>query len=44
MQRAGELISDLIVPEGLDTSESEAIVDLNLAVVKFKYSVKKKKK
>jgi len=44
MQRAGELISDLIVPEELDTSESEASIELNLAVVKFKYSVKKKSK
>lgn len=43
MHRAGELISDLIVPDGLDTSESEASIELNLAVVKFKYSVKKKK-
>ncbi len=43
MHRTGELISDLIVPEDLDTSESEASIELNLAVVKFKYSVKKKK-
>ena len=44
MHRTGELISDLIVPEELDTSESEASIELNLAVVKFKYTVKKKSK
>lgn len=44
MHRTGELISDLIVPEELETSESEASIELNLAIVKFKYSVKKKPK
>ena len=43
MQKTGELISDLVVPEDLETSESEATVEVNLAVVKFKYTVKKKK-
>ncbi len=44
MQRTGELISDLIVPPELETSESEATIELNLALVKFKYSVKRKVK
>lgn len=44
MQRTGELISDLVIPEGLDATESEASIEVNLAVVKFKYSVKKKPK
>jgi hypothetical protein len=44
IERTGELISDLIVTEGMDTSESEATIELNLVVVKFKYSVKKEKK
>ncbi|MDF1761516.1 MAG: ORF6N domain-containing protein [Coxiellaceae bacterium] len=44
MQKTGELISDLIAPEKLDTSESESSVELNLAIVKFKYRVKKKPK
>lgn len=43
MHRTGELISDLIVPEELEASESEASIELNLVVVKFKYSLKKKK-
>lgn len=43
MQKTGELISDLVVPEDLETSESEATVEVNLALVKFKYTVKKKK-
>lgn len=43
MHRTGELISNIIVPEELETSESEASIELNLAVVKFKYSLKKKK-
>ncbi len=44
MQKAGDLISDLVVPENLDTSETEASIEVNLAIVKFKYSVKKKNK
>ena len=43
MHKVGELISNLISPEELDTSESEASIELNLAIVKFKYSRKKKK-
>lgn len=43
MQKTGELISDLVVPDEFETSESEATVEVNLAVVKFKYTVKKKK-
>lgn len=42
MQQAGSIISDLIVPE--DDHESEASIELNLAVVKFKYAVKKQKR
>ncbi|MDF1683897.1 MAG: ORF6N domain-containing protein [Legionellaceae bacterium] len=41
MQTAGDLISDLIAPEDLDTSATEASVEVNLAVVKFKYIVTK---
>lgn len=41
MQKAGELITDLIMPELSDT-ESTASIELNLALVKFKYSIKKK--
>ena len=44
VQRAGELISDLIVPEELATSESEASIELNFVVAKLKYSIKKKSK
>jgi hypothetical protein len=44
MQRTGDLISDLVVPDDLDTSETEASIEVNLAIVKFKYSVKKKNK
>lgn len=44
MQKTGELISELVVPENLDTSETEASIEVNLAVVKFKYTVKKKPK
>ncbi len=44
LQRAGEIISDLIVPEHLITDETEASMELNLAVVKFKYTLKKKAK
>ena len=44
MQKTGDLISDLVVPEDLDTSETEASIEVNLAIVKFKYTVKKKAK
>lgn len=43
MQKTGELISDLVIPDDLESSESEATVEVNLALVKFKYTVKKKK-
>jgi len=44
VQRAGELISELIVPEAINNAETEASVELNFALVKFKYLVKKKHK
>lgn len=44
MQRAGEVISELVVPDNMETEETEASVELNLAFVKFKYSIKKKSK
>ncbi len=44
MQQAGDLISDLVVPDNLESEETEASIELNFAVVKFKYSVKKKSK
>jgi type VI protein secretion system component Hcp len=44
MQRAGDIISDIVVPNNMETDETEASVELNFAVVKFKYSVKKKAK
>jgi len=44
MQKTGDLISDLVVPDDLDTSETEASIEVNLAIVKFKYMVKKKSK
>ena len=44
MQKTGDLISELVVPEALDTAETEASIEVNLALVKFKYTVKKKSK
>ncbi len=44
MHRAGDIISDLVVPDNLETDETDASIELNFAVVKFKYSVKKKAK
>lgn len=44
MQRAGDIISDLVVPDNRKTDEAEASIELNFAVVKFKYSVKRKAK
>lgn len=42
MQKTGDLISELVVPDDLDTTETEASIEVNLALVKFKYSVKRK--
>ena len=36
LQKTGDLISDLVVPEELETAETEASIEVNLAVVKFK--------
>ena len=44
LYHAGELMSELVVPDKLQADESEASIELNLAVVKFKYSIKKKSK
>lgn len=44
MHHMGDIISDLVVPEGLETEGTEAAIELNFAVVKFKYTVKKKSK
>ena len=44
IQRAGDVISDLVVPDNLVTAGTEASIELNFAVVKFKYSLKKRKK
>ena len=43
LHRTGELLSDLIQQDVIEASESEASIELNLAVVKFKYTVKKAK-
>lgn len=44
MQKAGDIISDLVVPDSYASEETEASIELNFAEVKFKYSVKKKSK
>lgn len=41
MQKTDDLISELLVLEEMDTSEIEAYIEVNLALVKFKYTVKK---
>jgi hypothetical protein len=43
MQRSGELIAG-IFDEDLQTSETETSIELNFAVLKFKHTIKKKKK
>lgn len=35
MQRAGDIISDLVVPDNLETEETEASIELNFAVVGY---------
>ncbi len=41
MQKSGEIIAD-ILDDGLETNESETTIELNLAVLKFKHTIKKK--
>ncbi len=43
MKKTGDLIADLVVPEEIDTAETESSIEVNLALVKFKYTVKKRK-
>jgi hypothetical protein len=42
MQKSGEIIAD-ILDDGLEPDESETTIELNLAVLKFKHTLKKKK-
>ena len=42
MQKSGEIIAD-ILDDGLESDESETTIELNLAVLKFKHTIKKKK-
>jgi len=43
MQRSGEIVSE-IFDEGLQTSDTETSIELNFAVLKFKHTIKRKKK
>ncbi len=37
LQRAGVIIAELVAPQSLDAGETEASVEVNFPVVKFKY-------
>jgi hypothetical protein len=43
MQKSGEIIAD-ILDDSLENDESETTIELNLAVLKFKHTIKKSKK
>lgn len=43
MQKSGELIAD-IFDDDLQTSDTETSIELNFAILKFKHTIKKKKK
>jgi len=43
MQKSGELIAS-ILDDDLQTSDTETSIELNFAVLKFKHTIKKKKK
>jgi hypothetical protein len=43
MQKSGELIAS-ILDDDLQTSDIETSIELNFAVLKFKHTIKKKKK
>jgi len=42
MQKSGELIADIFYDD-LQTSDTKTSIELNFAVLKFKYTIKKKK-
>jgi len=42
MQKSGEIIAE-ILDDSLETDESETTIELNLAVLKFKHTIKKRK-
>ena len=42
VQKSGEIMAE-ILDDGLQTDESETTIELNLAVLKFKHTIKKKK-
>jgi len=42
MQRSGEIMTELL-DNDLKTYENESTIELNLAVLKFKHTIKKKK-
>jgi hypothetical protein len=42
MKKSGEIIAE-ILDDALETDESETTIELNLAVLKFKHTIKKKK-
>jgi CBS-domain-containing membrane protein len=43
MQRSGQIIAE-ILDDDLVTNESETTIELNFAMLKFKHTIKKKKK
>ena len=43
MERSGEIMSELLYG-GLEKSDSETSLEINLAIMKFKHTVKRKKK
>ena len=43
MQKSGELIAELL-DDDLQTTDTETSIELNLAVLKFKHTIKKKNK
>jgi len=43
MQRSGEMIAELL-DDDLQTNGTETSIELNFAVLKFKHTIKKKKK
>ncbi len=43
MQRSGEMITELL-NDDLETTDTETLIELNFAVLKFKHRIKKKNK
>ena len=44
MQKSGEILADIFDDNALEVSGDETTIEVNLAIVKFKHTIKRNKK